>query len=94
MNEINKKGYIINEKTGNEGIVGSIEEYFKICFEEDKDIKNSFSIIPVEDKKKNMIIKKSFIFGVFNINIIASTPLQLFYVTKDHWIKVNENSEK
>ena len=92
MNDINKKGNIVNEKTGNEGLIGSVEEYFKMSFEQDKDIKNSFTIIPVEDNKMNMVIRESFLFGVFNINIIASTPLQLFYVTKDHWIKASSNS--
>ena len=94
MNDINKKGNIVNEKTGNDGLIGSVEEYFKISFEQDKDIKNSFSIVPVEDNKMHIVIRDSFLFGVFNINIIASTPLQLFYVTKDHWIKVSNNSGK
>ena len=48
----------------------------------------------LDSNKMHIVIRDSFLFGVFNINIIASTPLQLFYVTKDHWIKVNENSEK
>ena len=93
MNDINKKGNITNEKTGKDGLVGSVEEYIKMSFEEDKDIKNTFSIIPVEDNKMNMVIREPFLFGVFNINIISSTPLQLFYVTKDHWIKASEKQE-
>ena len=92
MNDINKKGNIIDSNNGESGFIGSIDEYFKMSFEEDKDIKNSFSIIPVEDNKMNIVIRESFLFGVFNINIIASTPLQLFYVTKDHWIKVNNDT--
>ena len=93
MKEINKKGNIIDERSGEDGMVGSIEEYFKMSFEEDKDIKNSFSIIPVEDNKLNMVIREPFLFGVFNINIASSIPLQLFYVTKDHWIKTEKNDE-
>ena len=93
MKEINKKGNIIDERSGKDGMVGSIEEYFKMSFEEDKDIKNSFSIIPVEDNKMNMVIREPFLFGVFNINITSSTPLQLFYVTKDHWIKSKKNND-
>ena len=69
VNDINKKGTIIEQETGEDGMVGSIEEYFKMSFEEDKDIKNSFSVIPVEDNKMNMVIREPFLFGVFNVNI-------------------------
>ena len=41
----------------------------------------------------NMVIREPFLFGVFNINITSSTPLQLFYVTKDHWIKSKKNND-
>ena len=92
--DIDKKGKIIDEKSGKDLMVGSIEEFFTIHFEEDRDIKNSFSIIPVEDNKINMVIREPFLFGVFNINIISSTPLQLFYVTKDHWIKPKSKTTK
>ena len=90
-NDVNKKGKIIYERTGEDGYIGSMEEYFSISFEGDKDIKNSFSMIPVEDNKINMVIREPFLFGVFNINIIQNNPLQLFYVTKDHWIKIDNN---
>ena len=90
INDINKKGNIIDEKTGAEGKIASVEEYFMMSFEEDKSIKNAFSIIPVEDNKMNVLIREPFLFGVFNINIISSTPLQLFYVTKDHWVQTNQ----
>ena len=40
-------------------------------------------------KALEVIIKDSFLFAVFNTNIISSIPLQLFCVTKDHWIKSN-----
>ena len=90
MNDIDKKGTIINEKNGSNGMVGSVEEYFNMSFKEDTNIKNTFSIIPVEDNKMNLVIREPFLFGVFNINIISSTPLQLVYVTKDHWIKANK----
>ena len=93
VNDIKKKGTIIDEQSGEDGMVGSVEEYFKVSFEEDKDIKNSFSIIPVEDNKTNMVIREPFLFAVFNIKIFSNIPLQLFYVTQDHWIKVNKNNE-
>ena len=73
-------------ETNEEENLGSIDECFKLSFDGDKNIKDSFNIIPVEDKKLNMIIRESFLFGIFNINIIENSPLQLFYVTKDHWI--------
>ena len=94
VNDINKKGTIINERRGGDGNVGSIEEYFKMSFEEDKNIKNSFTIIPTEDNKRFKVIREPFLFGVFNINIFPNTPLQLFYVTKDHWIKADKSEEK
>lgn len=87
INDINKMGNITNIKTGSSGCVGSIDEYFRMCFEVDKNINNGFTIVPADDGKIEVIIKDSFLFAVFNTNIISSTPLQLFYVTKDHWIK-------
>ena len=93
VNDINKKGTIIHERSGKDGTVGSVEEYFSMSFEPDKNIKNSFGIIPVEDKKMNVVIREPFLFCVFNINIFSNTPLQLFYVTKDHWIKAEKNTD-
>ena len=87
INDINKMGNLTNNKTGSSGCVGSIDEYFRMCFEVDKNINNGFTIVPADDGKIEVIIKDSFLFAVFNTNIISSTPLQLFYVTKDHWIK-------
>lgn len=86
-NDISKKGNITNQKTGAEGCVGSIDEYLRMSFEPDKNIYKGFTIVPAEDGKTQVIIKDAFLFAVFNTNIIPSTPLQLFYVTKDHWIK-------
>ena len=87
LNDINKMGNITNNKTGASGCVGSIDEYFRMSFEVDKNISNGFTIVPAEDGKTEVIINDSFLFAVFNTNIISSSPLQLFYVTKDHWIK-------
>ena len=89
LNDINKMGNITNNITEASGCVGSIDEYFRMSFEVDKNISNGFTIIPAEDGKMEVIIKDSFLFAVFNTNIISSSPLQLFYVTKDHWIKSN-----
>ena len=92
VNDINEKGKLINTETNMEENLGSIDECFSLSFEEDKNLKDSFSIIPVEDKKFNLVIRESFLFGIFNINIIENSPLQLFYVTKDHWIQADNSS--
>ena len=86
VKDIKEKGALIDIETRNEENLGSIDECFKLSFEGDKNINDCFSIIPVEDKKLNMVIRESFLFGIFNINIIENSPLQLYYVTKDHWI--------
>ena len=52
----------------------------------DKDINNSFSIIPAVDNKTDMIISGPFLFVILN----QSLPLQLFYVTEEHWIKAEK----
>ena len=92
VNDINEKGKLINTETNMEENLGSIDECFSLSFEGDKNLKDSFSIIPVEDKKFNLVIRESFLFGIFNINIIENSPLQLFYVTKDHWIQADNSS--
>ena len=92
VNDINAKGKLINTETNMEENLGSIDECFNLSFEGDKNLKDSFSIIPVEDKKFNLVIRESFLFGIFNINIIENSPLQLFYVTKDHWIQADNSS--
>ena len=87
VKDIKEKGKLVEMETKKEEKLGSIDECFKLSFEGDENIKDCFSIIPVEDKKLNMIIRESFLFGIFNIGIIENSPLQLYYVTKDHWIK-------
>ena len=88
--DIDEKGKVYNEKNSSEKNIGAIDEMLKLSFEGDKNIKDSFTIIPVEDKKFNLVIREPFLFGIFNINIIDNSPLQLFYVTKDHWIPSNQ----
>ena len=82
---IQEKGKVIEIETNKEENLGSIDECFTLFFEGDKNINDCFTIIPVEDKKLSMVIKESFLFGIFNINIIENSPLELYYVTKDHW---------
>ena len=88
--DIDEKGKLINEKESSRENIGSIDELLKLSFEGDKNIQDNFTIIPVEDKRFNLIIREPFLFGIFNINILDSSPLQLFYVTKDHWIRSNQ----
>ena len=89
VKDIKEKGTLTEIETNKEKNLGSIDECFTLSFEGDKNLKDSFSIIPVEDKKLNMVIRESFLFGIFNINIIENSPLQLYYVTKDHWVYAN-----
>ena len=89
VKDIKEKGKLTEIETNKEKNLGSIDECFTLSFEGDENIKDSFSIIPVEDKKLNMVIRESFLFGIFNINIIENSPLQLYYITKDHWVYAN-----
>ena len=89
VKDIKEKGTLTEIETNKEKNLGSIDECFTLSFEGDENLKDSFSIIPVEDKKLNMVIRESFLFGIFNINIIENSPLQLYYVTKDHWVYAN-----
>ena len=67
----------------------SIDEYLNVKFIADDNIENSFTILPVEDTKNNIIIKNSLIIGIFDNDIINNDKLpllQFLYVTKDHFI--------
>ena len=60
-----------------------------------ENIENSFSVIPVENRKKSVIIKDSFIMGIFDNDIINNNKLpllQFLYVTKDNFIKKDNNN--
>ena len=87
--EINKNLKIRDSKTNEELFISSIDEYINIEFKPDDDIKNSFSVIPVEDKKTSKIIKDSFIIGIFSNDIINKEKLpliQFLYVTKENFL--------
>ena len=87
--EINKNLKIRDSKTNEEVFISSIDEYINIEFKPDDDIKNSFSVLPVEDKKTSKIIKDSFIIGIFSNDIINKEKLpliQFLYVTKENFL--------
>ena len=75
--------------------LNSVDEYINVQFKPDENIENSFSVIPVEDRKNNVIIKDSFIMGIFDNDIINNNKLpllQFLYVTKDNFIKKDNNN--
>ena len=69
------------------------DEYINVEFKLDDNINNSFSVLPVEDKRTNIIIKDSFIIGIFANDIINNDKLplmQFLYITKDHFLTKNK----
>ena len=66
-----------------------MDEYINIEFKHDDDFNNSFLIQPIEDKIKNVIIKDSFIIGIFKNDIINDDKLLLIdflYVKKENFL--------
>ena len=77
--------------------LNSVDEYINVSFKPDENIENSFSVIPVGDKKNNLIIKESFIIGIFDNDIINNTKLpllQFLYITKDNFLKKDNYNPK
>ena len=86
--DINKNVTLSDMETGDPLYVTSVDEYINILFKPDDNIENSFSIVPIEDNKTNIIIKSSFIIGIFDNDIINNNKLpllQFLYVTEDHF---------
>ena len=89
LNEFNNNRTINNKDSNEQLYLNSVDEYINIEFKPDDNIKNSFSIVPIEDKIKNIIIKDSFIVGIFANDIINNDKLplmQFLYVTKDNFL--------
>lgn len=87
--EIDKNIKINNIENNETLYLNSVDEYINIEFNPDDNIKNSFSVIPVEDKIKNVRIKDSFIIGIFANDIVYNNKLplmQFLYVTKENFI--------
>ena len=93
-----KKNVNIEEINTKESLnLTSVDEYLKIEFKPDENIENCFSVIPVEDRKNNIVIKSSFIIGIFDNDIINNNKLplmQFLYVTKDNFLKVSNYNPK
>ena len=85
-----EKNVTLKENGTNQPIkLTSIDEYINLHFKPDENIKNSFTVIPVQDKKNSFIIKKSFIIGIFDNDIIKNDKLpllQFLYVTNEHFL--------
>ena len=92
MKEIIKNIKIFDKEKNENLYLNSVDEFINIEFKPDDNINNSFSVIPVEDKRKNVIIKESFIIGIFSNDIINNEKLpliQFLYITKDHFLTKN-----
>ena len=95
----NLENNIIMKETGTNKFLKltSIDEYINVHFKPDENIKNSFTVIPVEDKKNFLIIKKSFLIGIFGNDILKKDKLpllQFLYVTKEHFLTKNNYNPK
>ena len=70
----------------------SVDEFININFKPDTNIEDCFSVVPVIGGKTDVIIKDSFIIGIFNNNIINENKLpllQILYITKDNFLTTN-----
>ena len=70
----------------------SVDEFINVEFKPDNNIENSFTVIPIEGGGNDLIIKDSFIIGIFDNDIINDEKLpllQFLYITKDHFLTKN-----
>ena len=91
--EINESLKINSLDNNEEFKLNTADEYINVEFKPDDNINNSFSVLPVEDKRTNIIIKDSFIIGIFANDIINNDKLplmQFLYITKDHFLTKNK----
>ena len=95
--DINKKVKLSDIETNNKCHLASVDEFLNIEFKPDENINNCFSVIPVEGRMNDIIIKDSFIIGIFDNDIINNKKLplmQFLYISKDNFLtKSNYNSE-
>ena len=91
--EINESLKISSLDNNEEFKLNTADEYINVEFKPDDNINNSFSELPVEDKRTNIIIKDSFVIGIFANDIINNDKLplmQFLYITKDHFLTKNK----
>ena len=91
FNEIEKDISMTEADTNNKIKITSIDEYLNTKFTPDENIENSFSIIPNQNNENHIIIKNSFIIGIFDNDIIKDKLpiLQLLYVKKEYFLTKN-----
>ena len=95
--DITKNVSISNNETKEPLYLTSVDEYLNVVFHPDDNIGNSFSVVPVEDKKSNIIIRESFIIGIFDNNIINKDKLpllQFLYVDQEHFLTKDNYNPK
>ena len=93
--DINKNILITDIETNSLSHLNSVDEFLNIEFKPDENINNCFTIIPVEGGKTDVIIRDSFIIGIFDNEIINNNKLpliQFLYVTKDQFLTKNNYS--
>ena len=92
--DIDKNVSMTDKASNTKSFLTSVDEFINIEFLPDKNIKNSFTLVPVEGGASDRIIKDSFIIGIFDNDIINEEKLpllQFLYVTKEHFIKRKSN---
>ena len=93
--DVNKSVIMTDNETNTQSHLTSVDEFLNIEFKPDDNINNCFTIIPVEGGKTDVIIRDSFIIGIFDNEIINNSKLpliQFLYVTKDQFLTKNNYS--
>ena len=82
--DITRNVTITNSETKDSMYLTSVDEYLNIAFKPDNNIDNSFKVEPAEDNQNNIIIKDSFIIGLFDNGSFDKVSLyQILYVDKE-----------
>ena len=86
--DVEKKVKLTEKESESPSFITSVDEFLNIEFKPDDNIDNSFSVVPVEGSINDVIIKDSFVIGIFDNDIInEKLPLlQFLYITKDNFL--------
>ena len=90
--EVKKNVKMTDKESNTDAHLNSVDEFVHIEFKPDKNIDNSFSVIPVIGGTNDILINDSFIIGIFDNDIINNNILpllQILYITKDHFLTKN-----
>ena len=90
--EVKKDVKMTDNESNTNAYLNSVDEFVHIEFKPDKNIENSFSVVPVFGGDNDILIKDSFIIGIFDNDIISNNKLpllQILYITKDHFLTKN-----